>query len=76
MRASIVGLLVAILLIVGVLWYLRSSDEEPRSLDFIPKLEDRSLIQFKASDRASVNSVTQAIQDVLKRKQRQLICHF
>lgn len=70
MRISILVLL-AILLIVGVFWFMRSSDDESdeaSGLDFIPKLEQRSLIKFKASDRASVKSVTQAIEDVLKRK--------
>lgn len=68
-RTSILVLLIAVLLIVGVLWYLRSSDdEEPKSLEVIPKLGGGSLIQFNPTDRESIKTVALAIEDALRRK--------
>jgi len=66
-RTSILALLIVVLLIVGVLWYLRSSDnEEPKSLAVIPQLGGRSLIQFNPTDRESIKAVTLAIEDALR----------
>lgn len=67
MRASILVLLIAILFIVGVLWFLRSS-EEPKSLEVVPQVEGKSLIQFASTDKDKVKIITSAIEDALKRK--------
>jgi len=64
-RASILVLLIVILFIVGVLWYL-SSSEEPKSLEIIPQIEGKSLIQFASTDKDKVKTITSAIEDALK----------
>lgn len=66
----VIFVLLVLFAVAGVVWYLRSSDEEPKkdSLEVFPQLGEGSLIRFRPSDGRSVWNVTKAIDEVLKRK--------
>ena len=70
-------ILLVILLTVGVFWLVSlSPDEEPITLEYVPKFGEGSMIRYNMSDKNSVEKAIRKIDQLLERKLRTLAMKF